>query len=204
MSRSPSPRLSSRDRRRSRSRSASRSSSRSRSRSRSSRHSYRRKHRDSDGYGSGGYGKFSRYGSSHDFNYRQSSSYKRDDSHSPMSHRRRHNGNRDNPPASKCLGIFGLSLYTQERDLRDLFSEYGPIEDVQVVFDAQTGRSRGFAFVYFRNTEDAQLAKDKCNGLEMDGRKIRVDFSITQRAHTPTPGIYMGRSGGPKRRKYSH
>lgn len=27
----------------------------------------------------------------------------------------------------------------------------------------------------------------------MDGRRIRVDFSITQRAHTPTPGVYLGR-----------
>ncbi|KAG0424671.1 hypothetical protein HPB47_028132 [Ixodes persulcatus] len=36
-------------------------------------------------------------------------------------------------------------------------------------------------------------AKDRCNGLEIDGRKIRVDYSITQRAHTPTPGIYMGK-----------
>jgi len=30
-------------------------------------------------------------------------------------------------------------------------------------------------------------------GTEIDGRKIRVDYSITQRAHTPTPGVYLGR-----------
>ena len=30
----------------------------------------------------------------------------------------------------------------------------------------------------------------------MDGKKIRVDFSITKRAHTPTPGMYMGRPSG--------
>ena len=28
---------------------------------------------------------------------------------------------------------------------------------------------------------------------EIDGRRIRVDFSITKKAHTPTPGVYMGR-----------
>jgi transformer-2 protein len=27
---------------------------------------------------------------------------------------------------------------------------------------------------------------------EMDGKQIRVDYSVTQRPHTPTPGIYMG------------
>jgi transformer-2 protein len=57
----------------------------------------------------------------------------------------------------------------------------------------QTGRSRGFAFVYFESLEDAKLAKEQCTGLEIDGRRIRVDYSITQRPHTPTPGIYMGR-----------
>ena len=57
----------------------------------------------------------------------------------------------------------------------------------------QTGRSRGFAFVYFESLEDAKVAKEQCTGLEIDGRRIRVDYSITQRPHTPTPGIYMGR-----------
>ncbi|KAI7685436.1 Transformer-2 -like protein beta [Sarcoptes scabiei] len=114
--------------------------------------------------------------------------------------RRRHVGTRENPPPGRCLGIFGLSIYTQERDLRDVFSKFGPIENVQIVFDAQTGRSRGFAFVYFEKPNHAADAKDRCNGIEIDGRKIRVDFSITQRAHTPTPGIYMGKPSHPRHR----
>ncbi|XP_022255356.1 transformer-2 protein homolog alpha-like isoform X1 [Limulus polyphemus] len=123
---------------------------------------------------------------------------------SPMSSRRRHLGSRldkdfrDNPEPCRCLGVFGLSLYTQERDLKEVFSKYGPIEQVQVVYDAQTGRSRGFAFVYFETEEDAEEAKERCNGLEIDGRKIRVDYSITKRAHTPTPGIYMGKPTFPR------
>ena len=31
------------------------------------------------------------------------------------------------------------------------------------------------------------------DGQELDGRQVRVDFSITKRPHTPTPGKYMGR-----------
>ena len=34
---------------------------------------------------------------------------------------------------------------------------------------------------------------ERANGMELDGRRIRVDYSITKRAHTPTPGMYMGR-----------
>jgi len=64
-------------------------------------------------------------------------------------------GVQDNPRQSRCLGVFGLSLYTQERDLREVFEHYGPIDDLQIVYDHQTGRSRGFAFIYMRNYEDA-------------------------------------------------
>ncbi|KAI1235751.1 hypothetical protein IHE44_0001835 [Lamprotornis superbus] len=121
-----------------------------------------------------------------------------------MSTRRRHIGNRANPDPNCCLGVFGLSLYTTERDLREVFSKYGPIADVSIVYDQQSRRSRGFAFVYFENVEDAKEAKERANGMELDGRRIRVDFSITKRPHTPTPGIYMGRPtyGSSRRRDY--
>ncbi|KAF6385649.1 transformer 2 beta-like protein [Rhinolophus ferrumequinum] len=121
-----------------------------------------------------------------------------------MSTRRRHVGNRANPDPNCCLGVFGLSLYTTERDLREVFSKYGPIADVSIVYDQQSRRSRGFAFVYFENVDDAKEAKERANGMELDGRRIRVDFSITKRPHTPTPGIYMGRPtyGSSRRRDY--
>ena len=43
----------------------------------------------------------------------------------------------DDPEPTKCLGVFGLSLYTQERDLREVFNRYGPLEDCNVVYDRQ-------------------------------------------------------------------
>ncbi|KAG8139098.1 hypothetical protein E2320_001869 [Naja naja] len=98
-----------------------------------------------------------------------------------------------NPDPNTCLGVFGLSLYTTERDLREVFSRYGPLSGVNVVYDQRTGRSRGFAFVYFERIDDSKEAMEHANGMELDGRRIRVDYSITKRAHTPTPGIYMGR-----------
>lgn len=61
-----------------------------------------------------------------------------------------------NPDPSACLGVFGLSLYTTERDLREVFSKYGPLADVNIVYDQQSRRSRGFAFVYFENSADSK------------------------------------------------
>merc|ERR1712012_1513926 len=117
----------------------------------------------------------------------------RSHSRSPMSNRRRHIGSREAPESSNCVGVFGLSLYTTERELEKEFSKFGPLEKVTVVLDGKTGRSRGFAFVYFEAQEDAKACKDAMNDQEIDGRRIRVDFSITKRPHTPTPGVYMGR-----------
>ncbi|XP_006876259.1 PREDICTED: transformer-2 protein homolog beta-like isoform X4 [Chrysochloris asiatica] len=140
----------------------------------------------------------------------RSRSYSRDyrrqhsHSHSLMSTCRRHVGNWANPDPNCCLGMFGLSLYTTERDSREVFSKYGPTADVSIVYDQQSRLSRGFAFVYFGNVDDAKEAKECANGMELDGRRIRVDFSITKRPHSPTPGIYMGRPtyGSSRHRDY--
>lgn len=43
----------------------------------------------------------------------------------------------DQPNESRCLGVFGLSIYTTERELHDVFIKYGPIDKVQVVVDAK-------------------------------------------------------------------
>jgi len=78
---------------------------------------------------------------------------------------------------------------------------------VKVVLDGKSGQSRGFAFLTFEDSNEAKAARDAMTETVLDGRKIRVDFSITKRAHTPTPGMYMGRddrrpirrSPGPRR-----
>uniref|UniRef100_A0A8D8XWW9 Transformer-2 sex-determining protein n=1 Tax=Cacopsylla melanoneura TaxID=428564 RepID=A0A8D8XWW9_9HEMI len=127
--------------------------------------------------------------------YRSGGGYKEKDygSSSSSKGKKQFQDGRDNPTPSRCLGVFGLSIYTTEQQINHIFSKYGPVERVEVVIDAKTGRSRGFCFVYFESRDDAAAAKDACTGMEIDGRQIRVDFSVTQRAHTPTPGIYMGR-----------
>ncbi|XP_029938200.1 transformer-2 protein homolog alpha [Salarias fasciatus] len=185
-------------------RSESRSHSRSNSRSSSRRHSNRRCSRSRSR-------SYSHRKKSRSRSYSPEYRRRRSQSTSPMSNRRRHTGSRSqdftkeayshggdadvraNPDPSTCLGVFGLSLYTTERDLREVFSRYGPLAGVNVVYDQRTGRSRGFAFVYFERLEDSKEAMERANGMELDGRRIRVDFSITKRPHTPTPGIYMGR-----------
>ncbi|KAG5843143.1 hypothetical protein ANANG_G00185340 [Anguilla anguilla] len=167
------------------------SRSRSRSKSRRSRsHSHRKKSR-SRSY-SPDYRRRKSQSTSPMSNRRHTSSRNRF-SHDSKKETYSHGDARANPDPNTCLGVFGLSLYTTERDLREVFSRHGPLAGVNVVYDQRTGRSRGFAFVYFERIDDAKEAMERANGMELDGRRIRVDYSITKRPHTPTPGIYMGR-----------
>ncbi|WFC97638.1 hypothetical protein MYAM1_000357 [Malassezia yamatoensis] len=113
------------------------------------------------------------------------------------------------PQPSNIVGAFGLSIRTTERDLEDEFQRVGPVEKVVIVYDARTGRSRGFGFVTMQDVDSASEAVKQLNDVELHGRRIRVDFSSTTRPHDPTPGEYRGnpraadergpRSGGPYR-----
>lgn len=115
--------------------------------------------------------------------------YSRSVSRSPSYHRRvRFYGTRDNPYKSKVLGVFGLSQATNEARLMTIFSPFGAVEHISLIYDAKTGNSRGFGFIYFSKIHEATVARKEINGSTIDGRRIRVDFSITKRAHTPTPG----------------
>lgn len=123
---------------------------------------------------------------------RNSRSRSRDRSRSPRPERK-HVGSRYEPPTSNVLGVFGMSTRTDERTFEEFMSKYGDLKKAVIVYDQKTGRSRGFGFATFHDKEDAVAAREKCNGAELEGREIRVDFSITKRAHSPTPGHYMGR-----------
>lgn len=94
---------------------------------------------------------------------------------------------------STVIGVFGLSLRTTREELEDLFTKFGTIEKCSVVFDRRTNSSRGFGFINYGTVEEATAARDAMNSTEIDGRRVRVDYSVTQKPHDPTPGSYAGR-----------
>lgn len=75
------------------------------------------------------------------------------------------------------LFVGGLSWNTNEDGLRQAFEPYGTLEEVMVIRDKDTGRSRGFGFVTLSSDEEAESAISALNGQELDGRTIRVNKS---------------------------
>ena len=73
------------------------------------------------------------------------------------------------------LYIGNLPWSVKSDDLRQLFGEIGQVTDAVVITDRNTGRSRGFGFVEYESSQDAQQAIQKFAGYELDGRKIVVN-----------------------------
>ncbi|KAJ1086389.1 hypothetical protein NDU88_006508 [Pleurodeles waltl] len=96
------------------------------------------------------------------------------------------------------LFVGGLSFDTNEQSLETAFGKFGPVCDAVVVKDRETGRSRGFGFVTFRNTDDAKDALQGMNGENLDGRQIRVDLAgkSSGGGRGGGGGGYRGGSGG--------
>jgi len=59
-------------------------------------------------------------------------------------------------------------------DLEALFSTMGQVQNVAVIMDIFTGRSKGFGYVEMTNAEDASKAIEQLNDTELKGRKITV------------------------------
>lgn len=84
--------------------------------------------------------------------------------------------------------VGNLPFSTDENEIRTLFAEHGTVENVSVITDRDTGRSRGFAFVEMSRA-DASRAIQNLNGKELGGRPLRVNEAQER----------SGASRGPKR-----
>jgi cold-inducible RNA-binding protein len=76
--------------------------------------------------------------------------------------------------------VGNLSYRTTEATLRTLFAEFGEVEQVKLITDRDTGRSKGFAFVEMTSEQAAQAAITALNGKTVDDREIRVDRAKPQ------------------------
>jgi len=71
--------------------------------------------------------------------------------------------------------VGNLSFDTRETDLRELFAPYGNIEEVRLITDRETGRSKGFGFVEMPSNSEAQAAIQGLSGKDLQGRALTVN-----------------------------
>jgi RNA-binding protein 39 len=62
------------------------------------------------------------------------------------------------------LYVGSLHFNITEDMLKDIFEPFGKIDSLQLMMDPETNRSRGYAFITFRDVENAKRAMEQLNG----------------------------------------
>ena len=91
---------------------------------------------------------------------------------------------KDNTP--KRLHVSNIPFKFRDPDLRQMFGKFGPILDVEIIFNERG--SKGFGFVTFSSASDAENARAELHGSVVDGRKIEVN-NATARVQTKKPVV---------------
>lgn len=74
------------------------------------------------------------------------------------------------------LFVGGLPRRMRGKELREMFSEFGPVKFATVKLKPD-GKSRGFGFVEFETEEGATAAQKEMNQKDFEGRALTVDFA---------------------------
>ena len=77
--------------------------------------------------------------------------------------------------------VGNLDYKVDEKDLGDVFGEYGTVSSAIVIMDKMNGRSKGFGFVEMENQDEAKKAIQELDGASFQNRKIMVNEAKPKR-----------------------
>jgi len=81
--------------------------------------------------------------------------------------------------------VGNLDYKTEREDVERLFQRFGPIEDIALAEDKQTGKRRGFAIVMMRDELRGRLAIESLAGTRLRGRAIVINEAVTKKSKKP-------------------
>ena len=90
------------------------------------------------------------------------------------------------------LHVGNLPFSVSEEELKNLFSDYNP-EEVALIKDKFSGRSKGFGFVTISDDEVAQKAISEMNGKDVGGRELKVSEARPMEERPERPRRSFGR-----------
>uniref|UniRef100_A0A8C5HKW6 Heterogeneous nuclear ribonucleoprotein A0-like n=1 Tax=Gouania willdenowi TaxID=441366 RepID=A0A8C5HKW6_GOUWI len=95
----------------------------------------------------------------------------------------------------KKIFVGGVKDHIEAEHLTDYFSQFGLVEKAEIISDKQTGRKRGFGFVFFEDTDSATKAVlTKYHTIE--GNKVEVKKALTKQEMSTGGGPRGGRGRG--------
>lgn len=81
------------------------------------------------------------------------------------------------PETKYKLFVGNLSWSTTSESLTEMFSAHGNVVGARVLYDGETGRSRGYGFVSYSTQSEMETALQVLNGAELEGRSLRVSLA---------------------------
>jgi nucleolysin TIA-1/TIAR len=102
-------------------------------------------------------------------------------------------GNQNKEDTTNHFHVFvgDLSPEVSDEVLQKAFGAFGSLSDARVMWDMNSGKSRGYGFLAFRDRTDAEQAIATMNGEWLGSRAIRVNW-----ANQKTQGLGGPSSGG--------
>lgn len=81
------------------------------------------------------------------------------------------------PETEHKLFVGNLSWTVTSETLAGAFLECGDVVGARVVYDGDTGKSRGYGFVCYSSKAEMETALESLDGFELEGRAIRVNLA---------------------------
>ncbi|ERN01543.1 28 kDa ribonucleoprotein, chloroplastic [Amborella trichopoda] len=85
------------------------------------------------------------------------------------------------PETEYKLFVGNLSWSVTSESLSQIFGEYGNVVGARVLYDGETGKSRGYGFVCYSTKSEMETALQSLDGMDLEGRPIRVSLALGKR-----------------------
>jgi cold-inducible RNA-binding protein len=93
------------------------------------------------------------------------------------------------------LYVGNLPYSVTEESLTAKFAEHGRVELTKLITDRDSGHSKGFGFVEMSTDSEARAAIAALNGVDYDGRAMKVNEAKPQEKRSGGGGSGGGRGG---------
>lgn len=102
----------------------------------------------------------------------------------------------------RSVFVGNIPYEATEEQLKDIFSEVGPVVSFRLVYDRETGKPKGYGFCEYKDQETALSAMRNLNGHELNGRALRVDNAASEKSKEELKNLQASLGGPPVESPY--